>query len=323
MSEQAAQSESANESAEIAVETEQANNNNEVNANEKPAGYDPVDISDLPPEKQKALDDRINYLYRQVKDGERTRSEYRNIAQQQSEKINELMSGMGVVVDYLGNKSIEQSIEETRVRMQSAWEKGDVNAYHSEQEKLLDLKADQKVQKSQKSQPLQQKQQQPQRMPSGASQIAADGVSGGEITQQDADYIGQWQDERDASGQYVRPWATNQPADVNQWSTEAKAALMEAQAILNNPAFARMTIEQKMNEVDRRMGTKKPSNNQAVMGGTLTTRGKTSNVKLSPQQERIAVKTKFGARDGAKTDADFIAAYRKQIASIQSSKGSR
>ena len=83
------------------------------------------------------------------------------------------------------------------------------------------------------------------------------------------------------------------------------------------------SAKENLAEVDRRMGIKQNNGGQAVLGGTLTTRGKSSKITLSPQQERIAVKTKFGAKQGAKSDADYIAAYRKQIESVQSSKGGR
>lgn len=75
-------------------------------------------------------------------------------------------------------------------------------------------------------------------------------------------------------------------------------------------------------EVDRIMGTKQNGGGQTVMGGGLNATGKRSTIKLTPAQERIAVKTKFGAKHGAKSDSDYIAAYRKQIDSIKSGERS-
>jgi len=65
----------------------------------KPAGYDPVDISDLPEERQKEIGDRFNYFYKQIKDMERkTRESDRAIRDWQesaAKQIHELPSVCG------------------------------------------------------------------------------------------------------------------------------------------------------------------------------------------------------------------------------------
>lgn len=275
---------------------------------DKPAGYHPVDPSTASP---KEVQDRIDYLYRQVKDQSRHLGEYRTIAQQQSQQINELMSGVNTVVTHLHTKSVAESENDVRQKMQAAFEAGDTKAYLAEQEKLIDLKAQQRAQ----PQPKNQTQQQAfAGQPQSAAQIADQSDT---LAPADKTYVSSWQEEKDERGNMIRPWAFDSSPDY-------RAALTETAAVINNPAFANKTLAEKLEEVDRRMGVKKSPGTQNVMGGGLTPRGKSSKIVLSPAQERIAVRTKFGARDGAKTDADYIAAYRKQIDSVQSkSKGGR
>jgi hypothetical protein len=89
--------------------------------------------------------------------------------------------------------------------------------------------------------------------------------------------------------------------------------------VLRNPNFQNATMEQKMAEVDRRMGVKKSASRQTVMGGGLTGNRKTNKLTLSPKQQEIALKT--GSRD--KSDAEKIDWYRKQLEKVNQRKGAR
>ena len=96
------------------------------------------------------------------------------------------------------------------------------------------------------------------------------------------------------------------------------AGLMETKAVLSSPLYANKSIAEKMAEVDRRMGVQKPQAKQGVLGGGLTGQRKTSKLTLSPEAQKIALKTKFAG--AGKTDAEHLEAYRKQI---ESSKGAK
>ena len=182
--------------------------------------------------------------------------------------------------------------------MKSAWEKGDNDTYFALQDKLDDLRIEKKLAlKNKPSTP-----QQPAK-PQSATEYAEQGnLSDSEYAATDA-----WQNERDERGQLVRPWAfANDP--------NHQTALLEAQAVFNSPRFANLSYEKKLEEVDKRMGTAKRSASQTVMGGNLTTPSKTSKLTLTPKQQEIAIKTKYAG--SGKTDAEHIAAYRKQVETL-------
>lgn len=270
----------------------------------RPAGYEPVSLDDLPPEKQKEIDDRINYLYRQVKDHERTNREYKTIAQQQSAAIDELMNGVGQVVNHLHGRQAAESEASLMQEMQTAWESGDNKTYLEKQNKLLDLKLQQRQQPQQPQKTQAQQQQQSTASP---------------ITDTDTRIIEAWQSEKDERGQPLRPWV--QTDDPNDPDPDFVKALTVAKRVWEkNP---HKTAQENLAEVDRIMGTKQNGGGQTVLRGGLNTPGKRSTIRLTPTQEKIAIKTKYGAKQGAKTEAEYMAAYRKQIESVQSrNKGS-
>lgn len=299
-------------SEDTAQETTQESTQDNNRDNGKPAGYHPVDPETASPEEVK---NRIDYLYRQVKDQGRHLNDYRSVTQQQSQKIEELMNGVGQVVNHLHSKSYEENLQDARQKMQTAFEAGDTKAYLAEQERLQDLKrtAPQPQQRQQQNQTRQQAY-------AGMGQISNEAAQNGEISQEDNRLVAAWQDETDERGNPVRPWTkTSDPSDPDP--DFVKALIVAKKVWAQNP---HKSAKENLAEVDRQMGIKQNGGGQNVMGGSLNTRAKGSKLVLSPQQERIAVKTKFGAKGGAKSDADYIAAYRKQIESVQSkTKGSR
>lgn len=282
----------------------------------RPAGYEPVDLSDLPPEKAKAVEERINYVYGQLKHNQRMLGEYRGIAQQQSQKLEELTNGVVQVVDHLQNRSMNENEAQLEKQMNDAFESGDQKAYMAAQTKLLDLKV--KKELAQQKPKQQYTPPQKQSYPQSASQIANDPDSG--LNPQDATVVSSWQDERDEKGQQLRPWAVNKSSNPDRPDPDyIRAALVAQQVFEDNPH--RSTAEN-LAEIDKKMGVKQTSGGQTVMGGSLTTIGKTSKMKLSPDAERIAIRTKFGGPN-AKSDAEHIEAYRKQMEKLSSSKRSR
>jgi hypothetical protein len=311
------------------VETPQDGSNETVEpqARSKPAGYDPVDLSDLPPERQKEISDRLDYMYKQIKGDKRERAEaqralneYRQVAAQQAQLLSELQGGMGMVVDHLTVKQLNESESNLKAQMQVALDSGDTKTYVDAQARLLEITAQKlvKPQNPQRQQTETQRQAYAGQQIYSASQIGSDAMAGGELEIADLKYVEAWQNETDDSGNPLRPWASN--VDTRNPSPQAQAALREAAAVFTNPAYSRMTIQQKMAEVDKRMGVQRSSSGQTVMGGSLTNRSKNTKITLSPKQAEIALKTKFGGPK-AKSDADHLEAYRKQVEKL--SKGAR
>lgn len=287
------------EETEVTVETP------EVTTEEAPrskldAGYDPVDIDTASPEEIKT---RLNYLYKQAKTGQKTQSELREVrelAAKQDQVIRDLQNGMYQVADHLQNKTFAETETTLRAQMQSAYEAGDYMALTTAQEKLMDLK----VQKTaNQSKPRQQEVQIPR-----LNQVANQAYEDGEISFEDKAMTSAWIDERNESGEPLRPWAINH--NPNDPDPDYVKALMIAQRIFNDPSKTHLPFAQKLAEVDKKMGTRKPASHQTVMNGGLNIKGRTAKLTLTPEAERIAVRTRFGGPN-AKTDAEHIEAYAK------------
>jgi hypothetical protein len=266
----------------------------------RPAGYEPVDPATASPEQ---VQQRIDYLYRQVREGQKETNHYKTMMAQ---KIDELVGGLGTVVNHIQDKTFTDTEASLNQQIRTAFESGDTTAFLAAQEKLIDLKAEKKFGSlSKKETPKEQPQQyQPQ---------------GGGLSPEDSAVIESWQAETDEAGMPLRPWAINRGTETRP-DTQYLAALAEANAVINSPRFANLSMAEKMAEVDRRMGVK-PTSRQNVMGGGLTSGRKSAKIMLSPDAERLAVRMKMGGPN-AKSDADHIAAYIKaKEASTQ--KGAR
>lgn len=276
----------------------------------KPAGYHSVDVKTASPEE---IQERMDYLYRQAKQNTRTQGELRKlekIAEDQSKLISELSTGMGAVVDHLQGKQINESEAEVKRQMKTALDSGDTTAYVEAQDKLMDIKARKNTVQQQKPK------SETKEMAYGGEKVGrADSENVPDLTQQDATYVKSWMEEKDDRGRTFRPW-------TNEADPEYEAAVAETKSVFMNPRFADKTIDEKLSEIDRRMGVAKQSGGQNVMGGNLTTRSKSNKVTLSPKQQEIAVKTRYGGKS-AKSDADHIEAYRKQIEKVQATRGAR
>jgi len=273
----------------------------------KPEGYDPVDPSTATPEQ---IQQRIDYLYRQVKDNERDKRDSRKILAEQSRLISELTNGMGTVVNHLQDKNFADSESQLVTLRQQAFERGDAKAYDEINDKLMDIKLNKKLTATQRQAIQSQNQNQPQQQFNNAAEIAQRSVQDGELDPNDARLIATWQDERDESGTPLRPWAySSSPLHIQ--------AAREAAAVWNNPRFA--TTEQKIAEIDRRMGVAKRTVSSNVMGANLTNGKKSNKVTLTPKQQEIALR--MGGPK--KSDADKLAWYQKQVELVKSTKGAR
>lgn len=290
---------------------------------ERPAGYDAVDVRSASPEQ---IEERLNYLYSQVKtnerekkEGSRTLTQYRKIAEEQSRQIEELTKSQHLVINHLQDKNITDNEAQLNEIMRQAFERGDNKTYLDAQSKLVDIKVEKKALSDKRQvqvQPQQRQQNVPTNSYNSASDISNRAVESGELTDSENRITQAWQDEKDASGQQLRPWAYDSHPMFRQ-------ALIEGQAVFNNPRFANVPYEQKLAEIDRRMGVEKRTSEQNVIGGGLQSPKRTTKVTLTPEIERLAVRTKFGGSK-AKSDAEHIEAYAKQLARVKSAnKGAR
>lgn len=277
----------------------------------RPAGYEPIDENTASPEQVR---DRLNYLYRQVKGDQREKGEMRRVLSEQSRIINDLTSGVNSVVTHLQDRSLSDNETQLNNLMQQAFERGDNKAYIDTQNQLLELKVQKRLAAEKRTQAPTASQQQPATQ-QNAGQVAQNAMEGGELSQAEYRATDAWQSEKDHAGKLLRPWAYN--TDPNY-----KGALEEARAVFNNPRFEHLPYEQKLAEIDRRMGMAKRTTSQTVMGGSLTNGRKLGKVTLTPKQQEIAIRTKY-AGPKAKSDADHLDAYRKQIERVNQQKGVR
>lgn len=289
----------------------------------KPAGYSPVDLSALPDDLRKPVEERLNYMYKQIKTNQKVLGEYKGIAKTQSEKINELMNGMGQVVDHLHTRSIAEEEANTRLALKQAHESGDSDAFLAANEKLADIKAQKAAIKNQPKQQPQQKQNQNQNYRS-AAEIADDAVADGDMDPVMATAVKTWQGETDERGAPLRPWAQSRTPDDPLKDPLYRRAYLESAVVFDEDGqFAHLTTEQKLAEVDRRMGVARNTGGQTVMGGGQLTNGRKSvKISITPKQQEIATRLKFGGPK-AKSDADHIEAYRKQIEIVNAKRGAK
>lgn len=283
---------------------------------EKRPGYDPVDVATASPEQ---VQERINYLYRQVKDKDKRERDVNKILSEQARVIDELAKNQNAVVNHIQTKTLDDNEEALTAVMNHAFEKGDHKGYLEMQRKLIKLGVDKELLKNR---PQPQVQNQPPQQTNGrynsASQIANDAVSEGYLSQDEARLTEAWQNERDETGNFVRPWART--SDMNNPDPAFAAALRETQGVFSNPRFANLSYEEKLTEVDRRMGVAKRVASQSVSAGGLTGRGKNTKITLSADIEKMVRQTKWGGSK-YKTDDDRLDAYRKQLATFR--KGTR
>lgn len=290
---------------ETTVETTEQENTQRI-ANPEREWVDPaID----PPEKVK---ERLDFLYGKVKKTERATDDWRKVAADQAALIEELRNNQNQVVNHLTQKTYADTEANLEEQITTAFQTGDTKAFLAAQNKLIDLKAAQRVQQLV---PRQQPRQQQQQIYQSASQMA----NGMDYNDQSA--IDAWQGEKDERGGNLRPWAVNSGSEQNPDPDYIKAILI-ARNIFTSPENSHLTVTQRLAEIDKRMGVKKNAGGQNVMGGGLTSKPARGRITLSPQVEKMAIRTKFGGPK-AKSDAEHIEAYRKQIEKVRSNKGSR
>jgi hypothetical protein len=268
-----------------------------VKTETKQEGWDQVDFT---PEQQK----RFDKVYRDLKTYQKETYELRDIAKQQSDLINQLSVGQTQIISHLQNDDFSKAESSLKIQRKEAYDRGDLSTVDDINDKLSDLKIQKKLSDLEtKKQTIQQNMQPKQS--SGGDDIVSRAASSGYITTDDAAVYRAWANETDEYGNLKRPW-------VNQNDHRNMAAAVEGRAVFTNPNYANKAFVDKLNEIDKRMGVvNKQSSSNVLSGGNLTIGTKSSTVKLTPYQERVAIKTQFAGK--GKSSQEHIEAWKKQL----------
>ncbi len=265
----------------------------------KPEGYDVVDFS---PDQQK----RFDKVYKDLKGYQRETHELRKIAKEQFDVIEQLRTGQNQIINHLQTSDYAQAESILKTQRQEALNKGDLAAFDELNDRLADIKIQRKLaERTEKERP-----QQPVQAGVNGVDVVNHAVQKGSITQQDGEAYRAWANETDDSGNLKRPW-------VNEYDHRNRAAAIEGQAVFNNPSFASKPFAEKLREIDRRMGVanKQATGSNVLSGGNLTRGNRANTIKLTPYQEKIAVKTKFAGP--GKSSQEHLEAYKAQIAATR------
>lgn len=262
--------------------------------------------TNLDPEQQKLF----NGMWKKHKTQERELSELREIAAKQFEIIEETRKGQGQIVSHIQNKDFENAENQLKQARKEARARGDEDAVDEINDKLAEIR----VKRNQvASQP---KQQQPQQRPRNATEAANYAASQGQLSTEEQRLIQVWQAETDEYGEVLRPWASDDDPRYLE-------ALAEAKIVFNSARFATKTPEERLAEIDRRMGLKPREVEQQVMSSRqgsshltrLNGKGNNRGVQMSERAERMAVSLKYAGP--GKSANEHIEAYRAQIANVR------
>lgn len=286
-----------------------------------------VDLSTLPDDIRGPVEARFAELSRIIKKtekkGESRVGEYRSLIEEQSRLIADLQGGMGAVVDHLQTNTIAQTEASLKAQIRQAKDVGDTVLEDDLQDKLLELKAQKIALKQNKAQPKPKNETREQAFAGykSTADMAQEGLDNAELSQEEFSLATQWIGERDETGKQVRPWAISRTPHEPMEDPQYRRAIIEMASVFDEASpHAHLPFEKKLEILDERMGVQKRGAQQQVLGGGFTPRQKSNTLQLTDSQKRIAIKTKFGANHGAKNDAEYLEAYRKQI---QSTKGAR
>lgn len=285
------------------TQTNETKTSAETTGKEKPInGYDRVEFDDP------QVEARFKRMYGQVKAQDRKIAERDNLLREQAEAIERLTKATGQVVEHIQAKDSESLEKTLEAEADSAFEKGDAAGYKKAVTKLAKAQAERTVKEIMgKQQPA--KQAAVIQQPRNASEIAQRAHSDGGLDNHGVSIVNAWQSEKDESGNLLRPWAF----DGDESYVDAIA---EANAIFTSRRYAGHTMEQKLAEVDKRMGFVRRESQQNVMGSNLTSNRKTNNIKISPDMEKVMKRLGPGAK--AKKGEDPLQWYRQQVAKVNS-----
>lgn len=268
---------------------------------EKPEGWERAEFTE---DQQK----RFNRVYKEMKGYQSEAYELRKIAQDQSLAIEELRKNQNQVISHIQENDFAKTENQLKDQRRAAYDAGNLALVDEINDRLADIKIEKKL-----SGTKQKEQPQPQPRGFGAGDAVNNAVKMGVISSNDAEVYREWAGETDENGNLLRPW-------VNEYDHRNNHAAIEGKAVFTNPAFVDKPFSEKLKEIDKRMGIKmKQSASSGVMGGGNLTREKNiSTVKLSPEIERIAIRSQFAGR--GKSPQEHIEAYRKQVLEVRRGK---
>lgn len=282
----------------------------------KPAGFDPVDFKTASPEEIEA---RVGRLYGNVKRTEKENRELKQAVEILTQQLGSVVDGQNKIVQHIQQDDYQTTEAQLRQQKRDAWQKGDLEAYETATEKLLDVKAKKYAETRQQSA---QKPQENNGLQSNRAISATEAlemsVAAGETKPEEAPILRAYFGETDENGNLKRPWVN--VSDIrNTQAARVSSVVFDPE----HPTFGNWNLKQKLAEVDRQMGVRSSmqTGSNVLPAGNLTRGAKTNTVKLTALEDQIAVRTKFGGSK-AKTDEDHREAYR-QAKIKHSSKGSR
>lgn len=218
--------------------------------------------TDFTPEQQK----RFDRLYRQIKAQDKAKII-------QGEHLTRVTDRMSKLESELAAAKSTDAVTSLRAQIKEARESGDEDRVEKLRDQLVEVQAEIAVSK---------------RTPKEAPKAAAPTANPvPDLSRSDTAAIKRWSVAADDNGKYTRPWTQEGHKDVDT----AAQHLVE---VLNSDEFEDMTIEEKLAEVDKRMGYKKPSvsrkDGNAVLGGDLTGSANKDKPSLTREQADVAEK---------------------------------
>lgn len=269
--------------------------------NDKPAGFDPIDVKTATPEQIEA---RLNRLYGNMKRFEGGEKQQRELNEALVREITTIRQGQSELVSHLQNADYQDAEARLASQRTDAWNRGDFEGFNAANDKINDIKIKKNLAEATKTQPRQQ----PAQQGVNGNQVVERAASQGVMTPDEVNVTKAWMEETDQTGNFKRPWASDTSDPKNY------AAALEAQAVFNSPLYANKPMAEKLREVDRRMGIQQqPVRSNVLPAGNLTNGVRTNTIKLDPAIEKIAIRTKFGGPK-AKSDQDHIDAWKKAVA---------
>lgn len=231
----------------------------EAHEREKPPGYDPVDLSDLPEDKAQEIQNRIDYLYGQVKRGEKDWA----VAQDHIRRLDESLNKVSGRLGHIEEDRAQTDIATLRRMAAEAAEEMEWERFQEINEKILEMKSAPKEEKEEKKEP-------------------DDILAQYGITDSQKDVLIEWATARDDQGNLLRPYISEDHPDYQKFIREATRTWEDpvAQSKFN-------TLDQFLDLVDTRM---KGKTAPKVASTNSSYRPNSKKIELTEDQKRIARK---------------------------------
>lgn len=215
-------------------------------------------------EVRQQVQDRLNGLYRDQKIADQATNEMRHLYQNMEKEVAALKESKA-------KEQAETQLAEVRKGLAEAQSRGEYEKAAAYQEKLVELK---------------------QPKPVAQPQESSDDLTPGE-----KNLLFTWQAEMTEDGRIVRPWA-------NPSSPKYRETIAELTKAYADPSIASQGFQAVLQSVHEKMAPKPKPATPVAEGDATPKRQTGKQVKLTPQQERVARKMYPGEKDP-------IAAYTK------------